>query len=415
MHEETIVGVDLGSSRVRVAVGQKTYTEDSKVPQLHIVGAIEVPCEGINRGVITNIDDAVKSVSKAIDRAEKVTGLPIESAWVSVNGAHIHSQLNRGIVAVSKTDGEISEDDVERAIEAAKTVTTPPNYEIVHVVPRNFLVDGQDGIKDPVGMTGMRLEVDAYIINGMTSQINNLTKCIYLAAFDIEDLVLNILACGEVALTGKQKELGVVIVNLGSSTTSLAVYEQGDLIHTAVLPIGSEHITSDIAIGLRTSIEVADEVKMKYGAANPDTVQKDEEISLQEFDPQEDGMVSRKYIAEIIEARVEEIFSMIDKELKKIDRSGNLPAGIVLCGGGAKLPGILDSAKKELRFAAQLGYPNNVSSVIEEVQDLSMTCAIGLVYWGAQALESSGGFSSRYKSIKNVTGKMKKWLGSMMP
>ncbi len=415
MQEETIVGVDLGSSSIRVAVGQRMMQEDAREPKLHIVGAVTVPSEGINRGIITNIDDAVRSVSKALDKAEKVTGLPIESAWISVNGAHIIAQVNRGIVAVSKTDGEIKEEDVERAIEAAKTVTTPPNYEILHVVPRNFAVDGQEGIKDPVGMTGMRLEVDAYIINGMSSQINNLTKCIYLAAFDIEDLVLNSLACSEAALTSKQKELGVCVVNIGSQTTSIAVFEQGDLLHTAVLPIGSEHITSDIAIGLRTSIDVAEDIKIRYGQATSDDVEKGAEINLAEFDEHEDGMISKKYVCEIIEARVEEIFKKVDGELKKIDRSGSLPAGVVLCGAGAKLHKITDVAKSTLRVSASIGYPLNVTSVIEEVSDIGMVCAIGLVRWGAQALGSGKGFVSQYKSIKNVTGKMKKWIGSLMP
>jgi len=416
MNGETIVGVDLGSTTVRVAVGQLIESEESRDTKLNIVGAVEVPSEGINRGVITNIDDAVRSVSKALDKAEKVTGLPIESAWVSVNGVHIHAQVNRGIVAVSKTDGEISEEDVERSIEAAKSVITPPNYEILHVVPRSFSVDGTEGVKDPVGMNGMRLEVDAYIINGMTSQINNLTKAIYLAAFDIEDLVLNILACSEATLTSKQKELGVVLVNIGSATTSLAVFEHGDLLHTSVLPIGSEHITSDVAIGLRTSIDVAEDIKKKYGVATSKDITKGEEINLSEFDENEDGMVSKKYVAEIIEARAEEIFSMVDAELKKIDRSGMLPAGIVICGGGAKLPKITEVAKKTMRISASLGYPSNITSVIDEVQDVSMTCAIGLVKWGMQATSGSGkGFASQYKSIKNVTNKMKKWLGSLMP
>lgn len=416
MQEDTIVGVDLGSTSVRVAVGQRITNEEARDTRLNIVGVVEVPSEGINRGVVTNIDDAVRCISKALDKAEKITGLPIQSAWISVNGVHIHAQVNRGIVAVSKTDGEIGEEDVDRAIDAARSVTAPPNYEILHVVPRSFSVDGQEGVKDPIGMKGMRLEVDAYIINGMTSQVNNLTKCIYLAAFDIEDLVLNILACSEVALTSKQKELGVVIVNIGSSTTSLAVFEQGELLHTAVLPIGSEHITSDVAIGLRTSIEVAEEVKKKYGCAVPDSIPKDEDINLGEFDEHEDGLVSRKYVAEIIEARTEEIFKMVDAELKKIGRSGSLPAGVVLCGGGALLPKIVDVAKRQLRISASLGYPHNITSVMDEVQDVSMTCAIGLVKWGMQAMAGSQkGFASQYKSIKNVTNKMKKWFGSLMP
>jgi len=414
MSEEVIVGLDLGSTTVKVAVGQKVYSEDSNIPKLNIVGIVEIPSEGVNRGVITNIDDAVKVVSKALDKAEKLTGLPIDSLWLSINGTHITSQLSRGIVAVSKTDGEIKDEDVQRAIEAAKTVTTPPNYEILHVIPRDFSVDGQNGVKSPVGMKGMRLEVDAYIVEGMTSQINNLTKTIYLAAYDIEDILLNILAASEVALTSKQKDLGVVLVNIGSATTSLAVYEEGDLIHTAVLPIGSEHITSDIAIGLRTSIDIAEAIKIKYGIASCSNVDKKDEIDLAEFDDLEDGIVSKKYVCEIIEARVEEIFNKVDKELKKIERSGSLPAGIVVCGGGSKLTKILDIAKKSLRISASLGYANNITSVIEGVNDLSMTSAIGLVKYGEVAMENN--FSKKtFNSVGNVKNKIKKLFGSFMP
>ncbi|HDQ23019.1 MAG TPA: cell division protein FtsA, partial [Candidatus Uhrbacteria bacterium] len=194
--EEIIVGLDIGSTSIKVAVGQRTNSQE-KQQKLHIVGVIEHEAEGINRGVITSIEDSVNSVSKALDKTEKLIGRPIEQAWVSISGGHITSQISKGVVAVSKTDGEIREDDVERAIEAARTVTTPPNYEILHVIPRSFNVDGQANIKDPVGMTGVRLEVETYIIEGLSSQIKNLTKCVYQTGLDIEDLVLSILATSE--------------------------------------------------------------------------------------------------------------------------------------------------------------------------------------------------------------------------
>ena len=256
-HEEIIVGLDIGSTSIKIAVGQFSATE-SNAKKLHIIGALEHEAEGINRGVITSIEDAVKSVTKALDKAEKLIGIPIETAWVSISGGHITTQISKGVVAVSKTDGEVREEDMERAIEAAKTVTTPPNYEIIHVIARSFTVDGQSNIKDPVGMTGVRLEVETFIIEGLSSQIKNLTKCVYQTGLDIEDLVLAPLATSEAVLNNRQKELGVAVVNIGGSTTSVAVFEQGDLLHTAILPLGSEHITSDIAIGLRTSIEAAE-------------------------------------------------------------------------------------------------------------------------------------------------------------
>ncbi|OGY42622.1 MAG: cell division protein FtsA [Candidatus Buchananbacteria bacterium RBG_13_36_9] len=411
--EDIIVGVDIGSTSIKIAIGQNTVNEAGQ-KKLHIIGAVEQEAEGINRGVITSIEEAIKSINKAKEKAEKLIGVPLESAWISISGGHITSQISKGVVAVSKTDGEVREEDMERAIEAAKTVTTPPNYEIIHVIPRSFAVDGQSNIKDPVGMTGVRLEVETYIIEGLSSQVKNLTKCIYQTGIDIEDLVLAPLATSEAVLTNRQKELGVAVVNIGGATTSLAVFEQGDLLHTTILPLGSEHITSDIAIGLRTSIDVAEKIKLKYGLATTKGLEKKDEFDLHEFDENEDGLTSRKYLAEIIEARVEEIFDKIDLELKKIDRSGSLPAGIILTGSGVKLPKIIDVCKRKMRLPAALGYPYDIISVIDKVNDLSFTTAIGLVKWGNLINVQRKGFS-RFKSVAGVTNKMKKWFKNLMP
>lgn len=409
--DEIIVGLDIGSSSIKVAVGQRSNEKEGNLPKLHIIGAVEQAAEGINRGVVTSIEDAATSVTKALDKAQNATGLPIESAHVSISGGHITTQISKGVVAVSKTDGEIRPEDVERAIEAAKTVTTPPNYEILHVIPRSFTIDGQSGIKDPVGMTGVRLEVETYIIEGLTSQIKNLTKCVYQTGLDIDDLVLSTLATSDAVLTNRQKELGVVVANIGGATTNIAVFEEGDLLHTAVIPIGSEHITSDIAICLRTSFDVANAVKLKYGCASTKDIEKKEEFDLHEFDENEDGLISKKYLAEIIEARVDEILEKIDEELKKIDKSGALPAGVILTGGGAKIPKLVDECKRKLKLPASLGYPYDIISVIDKVNDLSFTTAVGLVKWGA----SKQNGSSRFKSVTHATDKLKKWFKSLMP
>jgi len=408
--DEIIVGLDIGSSSIKVAIGQRSNEKENN-PKLHIIGAVEQVAEGINRGVVTSIEDAAASVTKALDKAQNATGLPIESAYVSISGGHITSQISKGVVAVSKTDGEIRAEDVERAIEAAKTVTTPPNYEILHVIPRSFTIDGQAGIKDPIGMTGVRLEVETYIIEGLTSQIKNLTKCVYQTGLDIEDLVLSTLATSDAVLTNRQKELGVVVVNIGGATTNIAVFEEGDLLTTAVIPIGSEHITSDIAICLRTSFDVANAVKLKYGVASTKDVDRKEEFDLHEFDENEEGLISKKYLAEVIEARVEEILEKVDEELKKIAKSGALPAGVILTGGGAKLPKLIDACKRKLKLPAALGYPYDIISVIDKVNDLSFTTAVGLVKWGASKQSSS----SRFKSVTHATDRLKKWFKSLMP
>src|SRR3989339_2065581 len=341
MSEEIFIGLDVGTYAIRVAVGRLVPSPEGG-EQIHIIGAVEVPSAGVNKGTITNLEDAVSSISRALEQAERITGVPVNSAWVGISGGHIISQESRGVIGVGRSDGEIREEDVERSIEAARTVATPTKYEIIHVIPKRFIVDGQRGVKDPVGMNGIRLEVDALIIQGLSSQIKNLTKCVYRTGLDIEDVVFSILATSESVVTDRQKDLGVCVINIGASTTSLVVFEEGDILHSAVLPIGSDHITSDIAIGLRTSIEVAEQMKLRHATCLTEEVGKKDDINLAELGAVEEEWVGRRFVADITEARVSEIFELVDRELQKIDRSGMLPAGVVLTGGGAKLAGILE-------------------------------------------------------------------------
>lgn len=405
--QDIIAGLDVGSSAIRMAVAQRrTGEEDSP----RIVGVAEVPAEGINRGVVTSIDDAVSSISACLERAERIVGVPIDRVWVGIAGSHITSQESRGVVAVAKPSGEISEDDVERAIEAARAVATPPNYEILHVIPKSFTVDGQRGIRDPIGMTGVRLEVDTQIVQGLSAQIKNITKAIYRTQLQIEDLVLSILATAEAVLPSRSKQLGSVVINVGRSTTALAVYEEGEILHTAVLPVGSEHITSDIAIGLRINIDAAEKIKLLYGTTQASDISKREEVDLGELVGSPEHHVPKKYIAEIIEARVEEILDKVDLELKKIERSGMLPAGVVLTGGGAKLPGMVETAKRKLRLPASIGYPTVIPATVDRANDVAFSTAIGLVQWGLQVQQRAAGGRTNLLSstVSGVTEGIKK-------
>jgi cell division protein FtsA len=291
-------------------------------------------------------------------------------------------------------------------------MSVPPNYEIIHVVPTKFAVDNQEDIKDPLGMNGMRLEVETLIIQGLTSQIKNLTKAIYRTGLEIEDLVLSPLAAAEAVIGPKQKELGAALVNIGASTTSIAVFEEGELLHAAVLPIGSEHITADIAIGLRCPINLADRIKVDYGSAKPESFDKKDEIDITHLLEEEgvhDGVdsVSHKYIAEIVEARVEEIFEKVDAELKKIERSGMLPAGVYLVGGGARLSGIVEVAKRKLRLPVSVGANKFTQTVIDKVNDPEYLTALGLVLWGENASrqEDKFKFPKFGKGIGQAIGK----------
>jgi len=416
MAENVITGVDIGSSSIRIAVAQSVPSEKGK-PSLHVIGAISVPSEGVHKGSISSMEDAVSSVSAALERAERMTGVPVNRAWVSIAGHHILVQESHGVVGASRTDGEIQESDVERVIEAARTVATPSNYEILHVIPTSFTVDGQQGIKDPVGMNGIRLEVDAVIIQTLASHIKNLTKSVYRTGLEIDDLVFSPLAIAEVVLTPRQRELGACVVDIGASTTTLAVFEEGDMLHTAVLPIGGDHITNDVAIGLRTSLEVSEQVKVKLGHSIPDEVPKKDVFSLRDFGSSEDESVKRQFVSEIIEARVEELFEAIDDELRKIDRSGMLPVGVVLTGGSTRLPGIVEVAKRVLRLPATIGVPSSVSSVIDEAHDASFATAVGLCAWGftIQGNTKGGRFNVPIGQIGELPDKVKTWVKNFLP
>ncbi|NCB20441.1 MAG: cell division protein FtsA [Clostridia bacterium] len=418
MKEDIIAGLDIGSTAVRLVIGQKISGPSGE--ELQIIGAVSSPTAGVSKGVVNSIEETTSSISACLEKAERIIGLPITNVWVGINDPHIKCERSKGVVAVSKSDGEINEADVARAIEAARALAVPVNYEILHVMPIKFSVDNQNDIKDPIGMSGIRLEVETLIIQGLSTQTKNLTKAIFRTGLDIEDLVISPLAAAEAVLSPKQKELGVALINIGSSTTSLAVYEERNLLHAAVLPIGSEYITNDIALGLRCPINLAERIKLEHGHANSSLFDKDEEIDISDLVKEEDvnddiSLVSKKYIAEIIEARVEEIFTKIDKELQKIDRSGMLPAGAIFTGSGAQLDGLIDVAKRILRLPAALGQSKNVNVVIDKVKSPEYLPALGLVIWGANedsGRQANGGFN---KSMNNIFGKAKGMFQKLIP
>jgi cell division protein FtsA len=366
------------------------------------------------------MEEAVSAISKALEKAERMTGVALNSAWVAIAGQSIVIQESRGVIGVSRPQAEIQEDDVERAMEAARTVATPSNYDILHVIPKSFTVDGQRGVKDPVGMNGIRLEVDAVIIEALSSHIKNLTKSVYRTGLDIDDLVYSPLGMAEAVLTQRQRELGACVVNIGSATTSLAIFEEGDLLHTAVLPMGGDHVTNDIAIGLRTSIDIAEKVKLAFGNAVPDAVDRKQQFALRDFGAETDEVVKCRFLAEIIEARMEEIFEAIDSELRKVDRSGMLPVGVLFTGGAMKMEGSIDVAKRVLRLPCAVGTPIGITSVIDEAHDPAFATAIGLAVWGHGIREMHGrkfnfGNFFKFKSVDKVAEQMRKWMKSLIP
>lgn len=422
--EHYVVGIDIGSSAVRVVVAQAASSDkEDGLPT--ILGAAAEPAEGIQKGVITDVESAVKSLARALDRAERIAGVPIEHAYVSINGSHIMSENSRGVIAVSRADGEITRDDVARVINAAQAISMPSNREILHVLPQDYVVDGQEHIHDPVGMTAVRLEVDTHIIEGSAPFIKNLTKVVNQAGVHVEDFVFAPLAAGAATLDKRQRELGVALVDLGAGTTSMVVYEENSLLHTAVLPLGAGHITNDIAIGLRISIDVAETIKQQHGTALPDEV-KASEVILIEGDTEgrragaeEPGeSVSRQEVANIISDRLGEIFSFVDRELKAINRSGLLPAGVIFTGGGAHLPGVIEMAKKQLRLPARIGKPARTDGITDQTDDPRYVVAVGLVLWALEQEKKAAGSGRSALQLPNVghtVTKIRGWLKTFMP
>jgi cell division protein FtsA len=286
--EQYIVGLDIGTQNLRVVQAKIEETGS-----LSIIGASSVPSSGMRKGVIVDIEEAVSSISAVLEKVERMTGVPVAQANISVGGNHITCLESKGVIAVSRADGEISENDVIRVIDASQAISIPPNREVIHVIPKTFTLDGQTGIKDPVGMTGIRLEVETIIIHGALPFLKNLNKAIMQTGLEVDQLVLSPLAAAQSVLNKRKKELGVVLVDLGAGTTSVAVYEENNLLHTAIVPVGSMHITNDIAIGLRCTIDTAEKVKLLYGHASSREIEKHQEIDLSKIDPEEQEHVAR--------------------------------------------------------------------------------------------------------------------------
>jgi len=363
---------------------------------------------------VVNIEETVTSIAAALDRAERLSGKKITTAYVGIAGSHIASENSKGFVAISPSDRDIIQNDISRAIEVARAIAIPANREVIHVIPRGYVVDGQEGIKNPIGMSGFRLEVETHIITGAVSSIHNLIKCVHKARVEIEDLVLEPLASSEAVLADGETDLGVALVDIGGGTTDIAVFSDGAIWQTVVLPIGGNLITSDIAIGLRLPFAVAEELKVTYGHCDPSTIVDDDMIDLSQFMPNCDDLVPRKLLAEIIQARVEELFEMVHEEIRKSGYDGLLPAGLVLTGGAAELPGILGLAGQILDLPARIGSPLGLHGLADSISRPAYATAVGLLQWALthtsflveeEEPEETMGFISRFT----------RWLRAFIP
>lgn len=418
--KNTIVSLDIGTATVRAVIAE--LPKEGGVPR--VIGVGTVPSVGIRRGIVVQPEEVAKTVNAALSAAEHMAGVPAEEVTASVSGTELFSQVAQGVVAVGKSDGEVTEEDLERLVEETQMRTVlSPNKEILHVVPQSYRLDDEANIKDPLGLKGVRLEVSALVIGTASNHLKNLTRSLELAGIGGHHFIAEPLASAEAVLSPKQKELGVVVVNLGASTTTLSVFEDGDLLHLAVLPMGGAHVTNDIAIGLRTSIEVAEALKREYGHAVPHEVNKKEEIDLGDFDSQETDLVSRHHIAEVIEARLEEILHYVNLELKGINREALLPAGVVLTGGGALVPGMVELAKRKLRLPAQIGYPKPLGGIMDQVDGPSFATMVGLILLSSEgnSLERSRPgnkdkiFDAVPDQVKEAAGKLQHFFKRFLP
>ena len=406
--DEIVVGIDVGTTKVCTLVGR---VEDSG--SVRILGVGIVPSGGIKKGMIVDLAAASQAITRSVEKAESTSGLEITSALVSMAGAHVSSVNSRGAAAVN---GNIIEQyDLIHALEQARAVAIPHDREIIHVIQRGYTVDGQDGVRNPKGMHGYRLEVEAHIITASAATGDNLRQCVGAAGVEIQQFVLNPLASGEVVLTEQERQMGVAVCDIGGGTTDLAIYVDGDIWHTMVLAVGGNHITQDIAHGLRLSFEQAEDVKKQQGYAVRSSVGSEEYFTIRPFGEDHSVQINRRDLAHIIEARVAEIFSLTLQEIKRSGYDGLLPAGMVLTGGTSALPGIKRIAAEVLNMPVRTAQPENLLGLVDRLSSPAYSTSVGLLRWAMSMHEHDlGGDRRRSKGEKNIDV-VKKWIGRILP
>lgn len=432
-----IAAVDVGSSKITTLIAQISSASE----KINVVGAASVPSLGIRKGQIVNIEEASQGIIQSVESAERMAGYSVSHTLISVGGAHISSQNSHGVVAVSEPEGEIDEEDVRRVIEAARAISLPSSRELLHVIPRNYTVDSQEGIADPIGMSGVRLEVETHIITGSSTSIRNLTKCVSEVGAKIDSLVFSGIASAEAVISETERELGVVLVDIGGGTTSIVIFLEGAPVYTSVLPIGAKNVTNDLAIGLRLSLETAEKLKIALGekenkleetkakemtdeiATDKKEEKKEDEIDLGKFGIDEVKSVSRKTVVEgIVKPRLNEIFTMVGLEIQKSSFAGMTPSGIVLCGGGALTVGAVEACKRSLALPVRIGFPAGVSGLIDDIISPAFSSSVGLILIAnKEGLSSAkfplpkvGQFINRIP-IKNLMRKIVDLIRSFLP
>lgn len=394
---QLISAVDIGTTKITTVIASVS-PETGKV---NVIGVANEPAKGLRKSQIVDIDEAIESITQSVEAAERMAGYSISSALVSISGTHIESLNSKGVVAVAEPDKEIDDADVARVIEAARAVSLPSSREVLHVIPRDFKVDSQEGVKDPVGMSGVRLEAEAHLVSGSSTAMKNITKCVAEIGIDVDSLVFSGLASAETVLTATERELGVVLVDLGGGSVSIAIFVDGALSYSSVLPVGAKNITNDLAIGLRVSLESAEKIKLALSENKEDDGE--DELDSKKLNLSEEvGKLSKKTLVEgIIRPRLNEIFSLVGEEIKKSGFGGATPAGVVVCGGGALTVGLSSVCKRTLSLPVRIGYPKGLSGLVDEIKSPAFATAWGLIAYG---IKSSKGLKS--DSSMKAVGKL---------
>lgn len=423
MDEPIIVAIDIGTSKICTLVAReesvRSAGSESKGDglRLRILGVGIEPSQGIRKGVVVDMVAASQAVVRSVEKAERSCGLEIESALVSLAGSHVSSVNSRGVVGV--TGRTIEAEDISRAVESARAVAIPHNREIIHIIQRGFNIDGQEGIRKPLGMHGFRLEVETHIITASTASVENLRQCVAAAGVEVSQFVLNPLASAEVVLTETEREMGVVVVDIGGGTTGMAIYIDGDVWHTNVIAVGGDHITSDIAHGLRLPVSQAEEVKLQHGHALRSEIAAEEFFNVRPFGEEQPIQINRQELAHIIEARVEEMFGLVVQEIKRSGYDGLLPAGMVLTGGTSALPGIRALASRTLGVPVRLARPEGLIGMVDKLDSPAYATSVGLLRWATlmSELTPQSTRSKRMGSVGegDIWEKLRNFLRGLLP
>ncbi|MFA5895182.1 MAG: cell division protein FtsA [Candidatus Shapirobacteria bacterium] len=413
-HSKIICGIDIGTSKVTTIVGQFFEVED----RFNVIAVASTPASGFRKGQIINLDQATQTITQSIESAERMAGFQLKSAHVSISAPHIESVNSQGVVAVSTPNGEITHSDITRVIEAAEAVTLPAGKELIHTIPRRYTVDGQEGVIDPIGMNGVRLELESHLILASSPSLKNLYKCLEEVGIDVDSLVFSGLATAKAALTNTEKELGVALIDIGGSVTSLTIYTEGSPVYSSVIPVGANNVTNDLAIGLRLSIEDADKIKLKINKiVEAKKLEDDVDLSVFGILSEEKHKISlQTAVNGIIKPRLEELFTLIYDQIESSGYSALIPAGIVITGGGAQTINAKDICSKVIPLPLRVASPPKLGGIVDDILNPSYTSSIGLLMYGLEQSNTSG--SSNKKSKSNVSGlfnKIKSLIEPLLP